>query len=197
MQLKQEEIRQAETDLSKHGQGFDYKKHAQQSQLQCQLKIKDTERAAAAMLQEKRRVEARVAETRSLILTIQEEVDTCGRREHDGRNMIAAKEQELSGLQCQQKAIELKQAQIRTIEQTKGASHQDHRAKSMCDFQYQMPYANFDKQAVFGLIGRLFAVKSPQDNGTAITQLLGGRVFNTVVVRSQEVAVSLIKGGGL
>jgi chromosome segregation ATPase len=197
LELKQEEIRQAETDLSKHGQGFDCKKQLQHSQLQCQLKVKDTERSIAVMQQEKHRLESRVAETRSIIIKIQEDLDTCGRKETDSRNMIAAKEQELTGLQCQQKAIELKQAQIKTIEQAKGASQQDHRAKPMCDFQYQLPYASFDKQSVYGLIGRLFSVKSPEENGIAITQLLGGRVFNTVVVRNQEVAVALMKGGGL
>jgi len=35
---------------------------------------------------------------------------------------------------------------------------------------------------VYGLIGKLFSVKNPEENGIAITQFLGGKIFNTVIV---------------
>lgn len=59
----------------------------------------------------------------------------------------------------------------------------------MCEFQYKPPYAQFDRNLVHGLIGKLFTVKDADENGTALTQLLGGKVFTTVVVERQEVAV--------
>lgn len=48
-----------------------------------------------------------------------------------------------------------------------------------------------------GLVGRLFTVKDVEENGTALTQLLGGRIFNTVVVENQGVAEQILKGGQL
>ena len=59
----------------------------------------------------------------------------------------------------------------------------------MCEFNYDLPFPQFDRRNVHGLIGTLFKVKECAEYGTAITQLLGGRVFNTVIVERSDVAV--------
>ena len=54
----------------------------------------------------------------------------------------------------------------------------------MCEFNYQLPYAQFDKNLVHGLVGKLFQLRDVEKYGVALTQLLGGRIFNTVVVEN-------------
>jgi chromosome segregation ATPase len=58
----------------------------------------------------------------------------------------------------------------------------------MCEFRYNPPYPQFNPRLVHGLIGKLFQVKDAEEHGIALTQLLGGRIFTTVVVENQDVA---------
>jgi chromosome segregation ATPase len=48
---------------------------------------------------------------------------------------------------------------------------------------------------VNGLIGTLFKPKDVEETGVALTQWLGARVFNHVVVETEDVSKKLIKFG--
>jgi chromosome segregation ATPase len=49
---------------------------------------------------------------------------------------------------------------------------------------------------VFGRIGNLFRAKDVQKHGIALTEILGGRLFN-VVVKSKKDATDILKFGNL
>lgn len=114
-------------------------------------------------------------------------------QEESCRNIIKAKKEELSAIGFNPDLFKKKEQEINEIENANQHVSIVQRAKAMCEFQFQSPYQQFDRQLVHGLIGKLFTIKDVEENGIAITQLLGGRVFNTVVVEGQEVGVQLLK----
>ena len=66
----------------------------------------------------------------------------------------------------------------------------------MVQFDYQVPYANFNKNGVHGKLSTLFKVPEPEKYCAALQVAAGGKLMN-VVVSEQNVAKELIQAKAL
>ena len=116
--------------------------------------------------------------------------------------MIEAKENELKLSSFQAHILESKQRELQDLERKVDNSQQKFNgqinsyAKGLCEFHYKPPFQQFNRNLVYGRVGTLFTAKDLNKYGVALTEVIGGRIYNVVVESSNE-AKQMLKGSEL
>ncbi|CCM00223.1 uncharacterized protein FIBRA_02251 [Fibroporia radiculosa] len=132
-------------------------------------------------------VEREAGEGQKRLQMMRKEVD-------DFKKKVGESEWNAEKEQHSEAALKIAKAEVRDLTEARDAIK--HRLSSL-DFDYALPYPNFNRSSVKGLVASLISLEPTDFNkSTALEITAGGRLYN-VVVESEQVGKELLKNGRL